>query len=394
MSHKTLFLFTNSFPYGKGESFLENELPYLAKTFKDVIIIPTNKYSSLIEKRNIKETNVSIMPYLFCSNKFYFILGLLKVHYKSFLFFVKIIFNYNLFSSSQIKPALIAYSIINNILYSSSFKNFKSIVKTEDVIYFYWGAGAVYILPFIKDIQSRKIVRLHGSDLYFAPVFHNKILESADKLVFISEHGRSYYDGKYGKSTKHIVSRLGTIYHGTAKRSTDKIFRIISCSFVTQNKNLQLLYHALQLIDDKQIEWIHIGDGSEFEELKLLAGKSKSNIKISLLGYINNENILNYYKSNPIDVFINVSFSEGIPVSIMEAISFNIPVIAPDVGGVSEIVNDNTGILMSSIPAKEEVANAINSMISENEKYKPHEFWRKHYDAESNYSIFGKKISE
>lgn len=394
MSLKSLFLFTSSFPYGKGETFLESELPYLAKMFKEVIIIPTRTNHGTIERR-IQEINVSIMPPLLCNNKYKrYILGLLRVHYKSFLFFVKIFFNYNLFSIYKFKQTIMAYSIINNILYSSTFKYFTSIVKNEDVIYFYWGAGATYMLPFIKDIETKKIVRLHGSDLYFAPVFHDRILSNVDILVFISEHGRNFYNNKYGNTSKHIVSRLGTLYHGITSKSTDGVFRLVSCSFVSHVKNLQLLYHALQLIEDTQIEWIHIGNGPLFDELQLLAKKCKPNVTISLLGYRENSAILNYYQSNSIDAFINVSFSEGIPVSIMEAISFNIPIIAPDVGGISEIVNDETGILMSNRPTKDEIANAINEMICNNAKYRPYEFWSKYYNADSNYSFFTKLIGE
>ena len=46
-------------------------------------------------------------------------------------------------------------------------------------------------------------------------------------------------------------------------------------------------------------------------------------------------------------LFINTSESEGIPVSIMEALSFGIPVIAPDIGGISEIITSGlNGILI------------------------------------------------
>ena len=48
--------------------------------------------------------------------------------------------------------------------------------------------------------------------------------------------------------------------------------------------------------------------------------------------------MLDYYKNNIIDIFINLSASEGIPVSIMDAISFGIPCIATNVGGTGEIV--------------------------------------------------------
>lgn len=49
---------------------------------------------------------------------------------------------------------------------------------------------------------------------------------------------------------------------------------------------------------------------------------------------------------NDFDLFVNMSLSEGIPVSIMEAISFGIPIIATNVGGNAEIVNDETGVLI------------------------------------------------
>ena len=49
---------------------------------------------------------------------------------------------------------------------------------------------------------------------------------------------------------------------------------------------------------------------------------------------------------NYIDALINVSESEGLPFSMMEAISFGIPVIGTNVGGVKEIINNDTGILL------------------------------------------------
>lgn len=47
-----------------------------------------------------------------------------------------------------------------------------------------------------------------------------------------------------------------------------------------------------------------------------------------------------------------MSDSEGIPVSIMEAMSFGIPVIARNVGGMSEIVNEENGLLLEMMMQK------------------------------------------
>ena len=47
------------------------------------------------------------------------------------------------------------------------------------------------------------------------------------------------------------------------------------------------------------------------------------------------------------DLLMNVSYFEGIPVSMMEALSVGIPLLGPDVGGVSEIIkNGYNGFLV------------------------------------------------
>ena len=82
------------------------------------------------------------------------------------------------------------------------------------------------------------------------------------------------------------------------------------------------------------------------------------------MGNVDNSEILHYYESNKIDLFINSSDSEGIPVSIMEAMSFGIPCIARDVGGNSEIVeNMCNGILLGSNVNAVNLAEAINQII-------------------------------
>ena len=66
------------------------------------------------------------------------------------------------------------------------------------------------------------------------------------------------------------------------------------------------------------------------------------------MGNVNNNQVIDFYRTNPPHVFINVSSSEGVPVSIMEAISFGIPIIATDVGGNPEICIENyNGFLLN-----------------------------------------------
>ena len=56
--------------------------------------------------------------------------------------------------------------------------------------------------------------------------------------------------------------------------------------------------------------------------------------------------------------------TEGIPVSLVEALSYGIPIIATDVGGNSEVCDSQVGILLSSDPSAEEVKESIEDFLS------------------------------
>ncbi len=61
---------------------------------------------------------------------------------------------------------------------------------------------------------------------------------------------------------------------------------------------------------------------------------------------MSNDKILDVYEQFDVDFFINLSDSEWIPVTIMEAMPMGIPVIDRNVGGISEIVNKSNGLLL------------------------------------------------
>ena len=110
------------------------------------------------------------------------------------------------------------------------------------------------------------------------------------------------------------------------------------------------------------------------------------------------EKILEEYKILNPDIFINLSSSEGIPVSIMEAMSYGIPCIATNVGGTCEIVNNKNGALLDENPSIETISSQLNHFIYMNKieyiKYKRNAYltWYKYFNAEYNYVDFTKKI--
>ena len=117
------------------------------------------------------------------------------------------------------------------------------------------------------------------------------------------------------------------------------------------------------------------------------------------MGQIPNDELLKFYSLNKIDLFINTSSTEGIPVSIMEAQSFGIPVIATDVGGVKEVVKDGTGSLLPVDFNPSALAKLIQyyADLSEDEQeiISKNAFinWESNFKASDNYRDFMLKLN-
>lgn len=387
---KTLYFFTSSYPYGNTETFIETEIKYLSIFFDRIIIFPLFSYDSK-EYRAVPENCIVNKPIIKSRFQHYFygLFGLRSIP----LYFKDFFLNSVYKSRNKFKNFIVDFTTTNCISHSIILRRCLDNSKDNDYFYFYWGKGCSNMLPFISKTKSKKIVRFHGFDLYdensngYIPI-QKYIIKNIDYLVFISKQGMDYFNKKhsYVDPNKLYLSYLGTIDKGISIKSKDGVFRILSCSYVTPIKRVDLIYRAINNIDSLNIEWTHIGDGPEFEKLINLVRNAKSNLKINLIGRKSNEEVLNYYCTKNIDVFINVSTSEGLPVSIMEAISFNVPVIATNVGGTSEIVNSQTGILLNENPSIDDIVNAIQIIIKSD--INPRLFWQDNFSAEKNYYRF------
>jgi colanic acid/amylovoran biosynthesis glycosyltransferase len=393
LKKNTLYFFTASFPFSKGETFIETEVKYLSDAFEIIYIIPLFAYST-DNYRNVPENCIVLNPIIRNRWQHYF-LGLFGVKTLK-IYLLDLIINKVYKNKYWLKDLIADFCTTNNIFQSKPLSKLLKSATENDIFYFYWGKGLANIVPFTSNIKSKTIVRFHGGDLYdcnyggYLPI-HKNIIKGADLSVFISKHGQTYLTKRYPDiCINSVVSYLGTEDFGVSKRSDDGTFRLLSCSNVIPLKRVHLIYETIQSISNYSVEWTHIGDGQEFELLQKKTSCSRNNVKINLLGRLSNKNVIDYYQNNCVDAFINVSSTEGLPVSIMEAISFNIPVIGTDVGGTSEIVCAETGVLLSANPNCYEILQAIESVRLTN--FQPRLYWKKNFSAKTNYENFTKAI--
>lgn len=174
-------------------------------------------------------------------------------------------------------------------------------------------------------------------------------------ICFISENVMKEYLSQNKDYLKFPEKCIGMHFGCTkhfpqlCQRSQDGVFRILTCSGISKVKRLHLIVEALaQYKGTTKIQWTHIGNGQLEESLRQQVATMLTNphVNVTFSGYMTNEAVHQYYSTQPVDLFLNVSASEGLPVSIMEAMAYGVPTMATDVGGNSEIVTEDTGVLL------------------------------------------------
>ncbi len=280
-------------------------------------------------------------------------------------------------------------------------------VSTDCVFYSYWhDYKAMAIALMRKDNSNIKCyARAHRWDVFaeennppYLP-FKNFVIENLSKTISISEAGKSSFESYLSRklNDKVLVSRLGKFNDRIPLfEKTNDDFVICSCSNINPMKRLHLVVEILSQMNVKNVSWVHFGDG--YEDSKKQIYKTIQEMLPDMIfefkGMVPNEQILDFYAENYVDLFINVSDNEGIPVSIMEALSAGIPVIATNVGGTAEAVSRSVGFLIKKDFDKKEVAKCIDAYLQSDlttqEAYRrnAYEFWLNNYNAQSNYTTF------
>ena len=390
MNNNTLIIFTNSYPYGNGEQYLENELMYYSNEFKRIIFIPINTVG---EPRKISKNSKILKVHSKVKFPKYMYLGIFKKFINAYLLEKKI--RKFKITGKIITYYKLFYNAYMHSIYIIKWLKEENIKPSEIVFYSYWFYHWATVMSIIKKTfkASRFISRAHLNDTYDYLNFNfwgGLKVESLDKIITISDHAKNYLDYNYKiKSGVLSTIRLG-IKSSTKLNPTNKNKKLIfvSCSSIRKEKRLDFIVNVLKEIN-LPIKWIHFGEGEMRLEIEQLVMNLPSNIEVEIKGFVKNVNILNFYESFPIDLFLNLSSEEGIPVSLMEAISYGIPVVAIDVFGNTELVNDNTGILFKLEDDAKTVSKKIKLFINSNiDRKKIVDFQKKFFSAEQNYLEF------
>lgn len=217
--------------------------------------------------------------------------------------------------------------------------------------------------------MDRVISRAHRYDLYpsVAPRHHiperRLLLQSLDGICPVSEQGTRELQTTWPQYAGKIHTRyLGTSDPGPTAHCRRDPFTIVSCAHLVPVKRMIRMAAILARVRANGIDahWTHLGDGPQMDTLREEVTVHRVTDAVTLLGHVDNTQVMATQRDLKPSVFVNLSSSEGLPVSMMEVASLGIPIIATGVGGVGEIVSSDNGHLL---PAEFTDAQASDALV-------------------------------
>jgi glycosyltransferase involved in cell wall biosynthesis len=225
------------------------------------------------------------------------------------------------------------------------------------------------LLKLPKTQRPKIIITLRGGDTYVKPWvsekwrdFYTEYGDKVDAFITMSQHQKKYLNKKWGvaKNKIHVIPiSFGVAKTTQPKQPNDKILKVVSVFRMCWEKNIDGNLRVIMHLNDKGIK-IHYdiyGDGPDSGQVWYLIDKYNLQDCVNYYGKIDNailkEKLVHY------DFFLQLSHSEALPTSVIEAQSLGLPAIVSDSDGLPEsIVNEISGYCVSP----NDIVNAADLM--------------------------------
>jgi len=399
-----LVLLTSAYPFGnEAETFLETEIDVLADRFQKVYVLPSHRDAG--ERPMPNGVELVEMDWLDEPTREARRLALASREAGTVLLRA-------LRPGGDAQPCLRSPrsarvcldNLSRNILKFRALRRFVRDRELGDAVFYdYWFENSTLALALLRELGAIRtaVSRAHRFDLYDEcwemrrVPFRETKARALDAIFTVSEEGAAYLGARIpGQREKIGVQRLGVSDPGRACPSrTSALPLVVTCARLEGQKCVHLVPEVLARLR-RPVRWLHLGDGPErarvIEAASRHLGQRDGETSWELLGQVDNREVLDFYANRHVDVFLSLSESEGLPVSMMEAQSFGIPIVARGVGGVPEIVTETTGVLLSPDAKAPEAAEGLRAALESGrfECDSVRAAFRRRFDASVNYNRF------
>ena len=227
---------------------------------------------------------------------------------------------------------------------------------------------SVWYLKVAKFFKRKVILHIHGGGFkdYFRtdPKGVLKNLQKADCIIALSESWNRFYSEELHLS--NVVTVQNIVPYPIVKdiKKKDNCIHLLFLGAINSKKGI---FDLLHVISQNKTKWkgkliLHVGGNQEVERLTNYIKQNAIGDLVKYEGWVNDDKKVDLL--NLMDAFILPSYVEGLPISLLESLSYGKPVITTPVGGIPEVVNDENGFLFE--PGDKNALSEILNMIIAN----------------------------
>ena len=254
------------------------------------------------------------------------------------------------------------FKAINELLFRYNKREIKIVhIHTASYRSFWRKAVFVYLS---KLINKKVVLHIHGAEFKkFAAIHYKlirKVLLKCDKIVVLSKSWKEWFETEFDINDVIIINNIiETPKTSIESKCVNEKLIVLFLGEIGKRKGIYDLLEALTKYKElygNNIQLI-IGGNGEVEKVKSYILEKHLKDIVEYKGWVSGNDKVHLL--NSADIFVLPSYNEGLPISILEAMGYGIPVITTPVGGIPEVIIDGENGLLVSPGDVDGLFNAI-----------------------------------
>ena len=270
------------------------------------------------------------------------------------------------------------------------------------------GAQAAALAKLSEKIPLEIVIGSDGDDLELRGRWFASTIASLCRLYVPSSAALRLLESRYPDSAHKFEVRPA----GTSKKHpdipcpmhtrSDRNFTFLSVGGTAGNNRVDLATRLMKALSvarpDTSINWIHLGSVKDIDAVKRELAGAPSNLDYEFLS--DSDDAVSIYTGQSVDWSLYLSAGElSLPREICESLSYGVPVIGSDTPGVNEIVDVDSGLLLSADPTDEEFVRGIAPYLDSDYRsaalrQSAFEKWKHSYDASIQRAALAEELAD
>ena len=234
--------------------------------------------------------------------------------------------------------------------------------------------------------------RFYQNSKLIGPMFNGFLkflLRKADLIFTLDQVSTDQYL-PYNKNVIQVENSVVLPKRTENSKALHDPTRLLFVGRLSKVKRIDGIIRAVAAMDREELTIV--GDGEERENLLALTSELNIENRVHFVGAVEPAAVSELMEQN--DILVMNSTVEGKPMTIIEALSHGLPVIATPVGGIPEMVTDGEEAIFTD-GTEQKMTNAVHSIESHYQKYSAESLMRgENFDYRHVNEYIYRKLSE